>query len=48
LTHIVLIRISELHQRLQFELRDKAIEEKALRAVVGLLAGQGLIRMTIP
>jgi len=42
---IVLIRISELRQRLQFELRDEAIEEKALRAVVGLLAGQGLIRM---
>lgn len=45
---IVLIRISELRQRLQFELRDEAIEEKALRAVAGLLGGQGLIRVNIP
>jgi len=43
----VLIRIAELRQRLQFELRNEAIEEKALRAVVDLLAGQGLIRMNI-
>lgn len=42
---IVLIRLSELRQRLQLELQGEAIEEKDLRAVVGLLAGQGLIRM---
>ena len=38
-------RLSELRQRLQLELQGEAIEEKDLRAVVGLLAGQGLIRM---
>jgi len=41
---IVLTRISELRQRLQLELRDEAIEEDKLRAVVGLLAGQGIIQ----
>ncbi len=43
----MLIRIFELRQRLQFELCDEAIEEKALLAVVGLVAGLGLIRMNI-
>jgi small GTP-binding protein len=35
-------RISELRQRLQLELKDEIIQEKDLRAVVGLLAGQGI------
>ena len=41
---IVLARISELRQRLQLELKDEIIEEKDLRAVVGLLAGQGIVQ----
>jgi small GTP-binding protein len=41
---IVLIRISELRQRLQLKLQDETIEENELRAVVGLLTGQGLIQ----
>jgi WD40 repeat protein len=41
---IVLIRISELRQRLQLELPDESIAEDKLRAVVGLLAGQGVIQ----
>jgi len=40
---IVLTRVSELHQRLQLELHEP-IEEDKLRAVVGLLAGQGIIQ----
>nr|QNO48683.1 hypothetical protein AMAKCJMG_00017 [Methanosarcinales archaeon ANME-2c ERB4] len=42
---IVLIRISELRQRLLMELPNESIAEDKLRAVVGLLAGQGLIQM---
>jgi WD40 repeat protein len=41
---IVLVRISELRQRLQIESKDLLIEEKDLRAVVGLLAGQGIVQ----
>ena len=41
----VLIRISELRQRLQMDLRAELIEESVLRGVVGMLARQGLIRM---
>jgi len=41
---IVLTRIAELRQRLQLQLRDEAIEEDKLRAVVGLLAGQGIVQ----
>jgi uncharacterized CHY-type Zn-finger protein len=41
---IVLVRLSELRQRLQLELKDEIIEEKDLRAVVGLLAGQGIVQ----
>ncbi|MDP6513903.1 MAG: TIR domain-containing protein [SAR202 cluster bacterium] len=41
---IVLARISELRQRLQLELQDDSIEEDDLRAVVGLLAAQGVIQ----
>ncbi|MCP5103934.1 MAG: DUF4365 domain-containing protein [bacterium] len=40
----VMVRVSELHQRLQFLLEDKTVHEDQLRAVVGLLAGQGIIR----
>ncbi len=40
----VMVRVSELRQRLQFELDDKTVNEEDLRAVVGLLAGQGIIR----
>jgi len=40
---MVLVRIPELRQRLQLELNE-LIEEKNLRAVVGLLAGQGLVQ----
>ena len=38
---IVLARIAELRQRLQLEW-EEPVEEEALRAVVGLLAGQGI------
>jgi small GTP-binding protein len=41
---IVLVRISELRQRLQLELPDESIPEDKLRAVVGLLVGQGVIQ----
>jgi WD40 repeat protein/uncharacterized CHY-type Zn-finger protein len=41
---IVLFRISELRQRLQLELKDEIIQEKDLRAVVELLAGQGIVQ----
>ncbi|MEA3281062.1 MAG: DUF4365 domain-containing protein [Euryarchaeota archaeon] len=41
---IVMTRISELRQRLQLELPDESISEDKLRAVVGLLAGQGVIQ----
>ncbi|UCH95665.1 MAG: DUF4365 domain-containing protein [Candidatus Aminicenantes bacterium] len=41
---IVLVRISELRQRLQMESKDQRIDEKDLRAVVGLLAGQGIVQ----
>jgi len=41
---IALIRISELRQRLQMEMRGESIAEDKLRAVVGLLAGQGVIQ----
>jgi hypothetical protein len=41
---IVLIRISELRQRLQMEMRGESIAEDKLRAVVGLLAGQGIVQ----
>jgi small GTP-binding protein len=41
---IVLARISELRQRLQLELQGESISEDKLRAVVGLLAGQGVIQ----
>ena len=41
---IVLIRISELRQRLQLELPNESIAEDKLRAVVGLLAGQGIVQ----
>jgi GTPase SAR1 family protein/uncharacterized CHY-type Zn-finger protein len=40
----VLVRVSELRQRLQLQLEDKTVNEDQLRAVVGLLAGQGIIR----
>ncbi|MEA3323545.1 MAG: DUF4365 domain-containing protein [Euryarchaeota archaeon] len=41
---IVLVRISELRQRLQLELPNESIPEDKLRAVVGLLAGQGIVQ----
>lgn len=41
---IALIRFAELRQRLQMELQEETIEEADLRAVVGLLGGQGLIK----
>jgi GTPase SAR1 family protein/uncharacterized CHY-type Zn-finger protein len=41
---IALIRFAELRQRLQMELQQETIEEADLRAVVGLLGGQGLIK----
>ncbi|HSK71858.1 MAG TPA: DUF4365 domain-containing protein, partial [Pyrinomonadaceae bacterium] len=41
---IALIRFAELRQRLQMELQQETIEEANLRAVVGLLGGQGLIK----
>ncbi|HEX8397559.1 MAG TPA: TIR domain-containing protein [Pyrinomonadaceae bacterium] len=41
---IALIRFAELRQRLQMELQQETIEEAKLRAVVGLLGGQGLIK----
>ncbi|HSK72972.1 MAG TPA: DUF4365 domain-containing protein, partial [Pyrinomonadaceae bacterium] len=41
---ITLIRFAELHQRLLLELKEEKIEEANLRAVVGLLGGQGLIK----
>jgi small GTP-binding protein len=40
-----IIRLAELRQRLQLMLPGRVIEETDLRAVVGLLQGQGLIRM---
>lgn len=42
--NVVLIRISELHQRLQLELKEESVVEEDLRAVVGLLEGQGLVK----
>ena len=41
----VIVRLAELRQRLQLMLPGEVIEEKGLRAVVGLLQGQGVIRM---
>ncbi len=41
---ITLIRFAELHQRLLLELKEEKIEEADLRAVAGLLGGQGLIK----
>ncbi len=39
----MLTRIAELRQRLQLEWGEP-VEEEALRAVVGLLAGQGIVQ----
>jgi small GTP-binding protein len=41
---IVLTRVTELRQRMQLELKEETIEEDDLRAVVGLLAGQGIVQ----
>lgn len=41
---IVLVRIPELRQRLQFLLPNENIKEQDLRVVVGLLAGQGVVK----
>jgi WD40 repeat protein/GTPase SAR1 family protein len=41
---IVLIRVSELRQRLQMLLVDESFKEEDLRTVVSLLAGQGLVK----
>lgn len=41
---IALVRLAELRQRLQFQLPGEVIGEPELRAVVGLLTGQGLIQ----
>jgi hypothetical protein len=40
---IVLVRIAELRQRLELE-SGESVEETDLRAVVGLLAGQGIVQ----
>jgi WD40 repeat protein len=40
-----IVRLAELRQRLQLMLPREVIEEKDLRAVVGLMQGQGVIRM---
>lgn len=42
---IVLIRLPELRQRLQFMLPGEVIGGDELRAVVGLLQGQGMVQM---
>ena len=39
------MRLSELHQRLQLLLPEEAITEADLRAVVGLMQGQGVLQM---
>jgi small GTP-binding protein len=41
----VLSRISDLRVRLQTELKDDTINEETLRAVTGLLAGQGIVQV---
>ncbi len=41
---IVLARFSELRQRLQIMVPDEIFKEDDLRAVVGLVAGQGLVK----
>jgi WD40 repeat protein len=41
---IVLIRFSELLQQLQIRLPNKSFNEQDLRSVIGLLAGQGLLK----
>ena len=40
-----LVRLPELRQRLQFMLPRETFEEKELRAVVGLMQGQGIVQM---
>jgi hypothetical protein len=40
-----LVRLPELHQRLQLLLPEEIISEADLRAIVGLMQGQGVIRM---
>ncbi len=42
---MALVRVAELRQRLQLLLPDEPFTEQDLRTVIGLLAGQGLIRM---
>jgi small GTP-binding protein len=41
----VIVRLSELRQRLQLLMPGEPIEEKDVRAVVGLLQGQGVVQM---
>jgi WD40 repeat protein len=40
-----LVRLPELHQRLELTLPEEAITEPELRAVVGLMQGQGVVQM---
>jgi GTPase SAR1 family protein len=40
-----LVRLPELHQRLQLTLPEETIDETDLRAVVGLMQGQGVVQM---
>ncbi len=40
-----LVRLPELRQRLQFLLSEETISEAELRAVVGLMQGQGVVQM---
>ncbi|MBW2663182.1 MAG: TIR domain-containing protein [Deltaproteobacteria bacterium] len=40
-----LVRLPELRQRLQFMLPGETFDEKELRAVVGLMQGQGIVQM---
>jgi GTPase SAR1 family protein len=40
-----LVRLPELHQRLQLALPEETIGEADLRAVVGLMQGQGVVQM---
>jgi WD40 repeat protein len=42
---IPLVRLPELRQRLQFMLPVETFDEKELRAVVGLMQGQGIVQM---
>lgn len=41
---VVLIRVAELDQRLRISLESQAFSEAELRTVIGLLAGQGIIK----